>query len=80
MLKIAMSLLKSKGSIFALLLSVVVSLGWFIYERGKEQGVSDRDTEIQQEYIETDRRIKDAPIVNDRDSALERLRESGDLR
>lgn len=60
-------------------LSVLLVIGG-IYAKGMYDQKQDQREEDQQEYVDTTKRINNAPVSNTRDDALNRLRDMGDLR
>lgn len=76
----ALALIRSPFFKYIAVAGAVLTVVSYIYMEGKSSATEARDMKEQQEYVDTTKRIQNAPRSTDRDSALDLLRSMGDLR
>jgi len=75
-----MSLLLSPFFKYLAVAVAVLAIVGYIYMQGREAAVEDIKEKEQQEFVDTTKRIQNAPTSTTRDRAIDLLRNMGDLR
>lgn len=76
----ALTLLRSSFFKYVAIAGSVLAIVGYIYAQGREAAVEDIREKERQEFVDTTKRIQNAPTSTTRDAAIEQLRNMGDLR
>lgn len=76
----ALTLLRSPFFKYVAIAGSVLAIVGYIYAQGREAAVEDIREKERQEFVDTTKRIQNAPTSTTRDAAIEQLRNMGDLR
>lgn len=80
MISTLMAFLGSKAGKLMAMVAVVLSLFAYVFSAGKESQEKDHKLQAVKDAAKTKERIADVKVSPDRDAAIDRLRDNGNLR